>query len=721
MNFKLLEKIFYNPEYGETIFNYNTPKKILITTLKNISKGIYIIKLDDIYKTTKPFNETSFYKQNKSKLNNDYTIKPEIIIEITKRYKQAIKIRENGLEEKEETGITGEEIFTLNHLVELKHIYDTWFKTSGEAIFKYDFTTPIQPNNPKINDNTLQRWKLQILQLIQEISFPVKYKYHCEECGNDTYRSLYDVSSTNNKGSCDGETPTINGNIKRCNNKLNPNAESDYIKMFMYEVGVREEGGETVCYTAFSTHHLRPFSYECVGLVLNNNNQSSLLILDVMNIESVNIPLDSLPTPTTTINRDENETNDIIIEYQKLFDQFIKEKTGMDIIGMNDLKIFMILQKLNSTLQMPLYDNIKVVGDKGVGKSLTLTYYGILLYGFSFMQSASTDISIASLRGSGFKNNALNISGETPALLCEYENIYIDELKDASQNLILELKSQLSKDTVSNNKADGKKYERKRKAQLNTAQNFHEIHQKTYMKKIREVYELNMGKYDDAPPFDTDWDLQQPIKTYENECLRKALYIVRQGFYNAGIDWLDGDDMAANDRFPYRLVIKQSIDMEAANELLKKKKKSLSLQAEYNTNINTIDLKQKISSENINYFFESFKRFDNYHPADEEEDEIINTLSNILDEYNLSHGDDRLFRFIRHLLKLSRIINMRTKYNKIDYDRVRRFLSLYNRGVRVEELLNYKPKRIKFKQVEESFEIEETDESFGIMEGEFEK
>lgn len=610
---------------------------------------------------------------------------------------------------KKENDESEDEIYWINKhtTFELyrKHIIDE----NGSTI-KYDFTNPDTEVSEIRSINTLQRVYIDVVTPGIKFPYITENVYVCPQCGTLVVKKAYEVICTNNSYHCEGMYSYTNadGELKSrvCKYFMK---KADYEKSTLIDAYVVD-----VSYVANKERHnaqgvaffpLQPGKYEAVlYYTAGTGNMQNLYIVDVKKPDANKLMLPEIKT-------DEN----YVYTLQQYFDTYIEQQTGMKIFGLYPMKVALILQTMASRLKEKLILNTMIVGDPSTGKSMLLKYYSYLLNNYYNLSSNGLSISIPAMRGT---RSTINLFGKdhkivTIGHLGTYYSIHIDEAGE-NKELVQNLKTFLLESNYSYDKAGGTGISNQRTAHVNLSQNLNPEHIGQYRGAIRKAYkDLNMSIDGvDKVEWDEDWDLFQPIHTYDNPQLRKVIREKRSEFIQKSIWWIDGLDYALHERFPFYFYLVTEKECEELSEVI-------TINSSRNIIEENSDIARVLFSEDMDKFFESLLPFKHC------KDDIIafRKVTEIIKEYGL-HFDSRQKVMYNMIVRFSRIINKRDYYTENDYNLVRWFLEKTNIKVDVADTNSYniqgapnKQTKLEQEKVEEEGKI--VQEGFGLPPGEF--
>lgn len=715
---KQFSELLFNDtdEHKKSFSGGNTPKIVVKYLYSQLMKKHYDINFsrDLVWKKKGEiidFNESNFYKQHKSILSENGELDLVILKQVQKDFYQMIKgssktieLQEDLLEDESKKDnlslIRKDDLcnyYSINEHTSIKQIYDALYESCGNCRFKFNFDKKtIDTSLPDVNYKKLQRFKITIKTPINTFTKTVKLHYRCDQCGYEFNKSLNDIASTKGSTKCPNIIDSVSGGVKQCNNRLSaPTEESDSISFFSYDSHYLD-GTKPINITTISTDELENYEYDCVGLVLQESNQQYIWVLDYKKIEKKNIDFSNIITEKSAFRKPSSV--DIIPEIIEYFDETIKNILNETIVGMYDIKLAFIIQKLMHLFAPKKQFNIAIVGKNDSGKTYISDRYGMLLYGGGgYVKTSGNSVSIPALRGSAVNsNNALKGRKTGIGMLSVYPLICIDEVKE-NADIMPNLKPFLLENEMGNFKADGDKINYYKLAHVNITQNpknNHLLMYKNMIKKLyneyledpskRALYEEDLSEDDEI--FDERWDLQQPLHTYANPLLRRCIATVRFNFENEDIHWLDGEETAVHDRFYFYYYIKRNQNTESNKLKLLNSMDDVTgfkqKEEEY-----LMDAKIKLSIGNIDEFFQLHKKFFYCDIPDEHVQEAKNKIADIMAEREFEQKS-RLGKACMAVANASRTLNRRNVFTEIDYNYVRRYLMTQDRAIYPEQMFD---------------------------------
>ena len=668
--FSIYKKIFDDIDGKGKILPAPTNKTIITHILDNLLKHSLVINLNDLVFGSKQYKESSYYTQHKKFLDDNYVIKKEYVNILYKRFKFIRKKITNNISTIAEDSITKieKDTYLLEEHHTIKHFNDALFKSAGDCKFRFIFNN--KHKKIDVNVNNIQQIKMFVNGKIDESIIQARLNYTCNRCGNNKNVDRNIVASN----------PILQCGAfiedKKCSGSLKlPTQMSDKVTLNLYDCIYETSNGEKKSILAQSMLDLKLVEHAVACIALEDNGMPYILILDNKELSSNEV----------TFNIPKKHSQNVL-NVSKMIDDVIYKLTGDKIIGMIDVKIMLIFQKLYSYLFNDKIFNFAIKGDRDVGKNYVLERYGMLLYGGGFKLTNGRSVSIPSLRGTGTSNfNVTRISRSRLGLLNIKDMIFIDEI-NSNPELMKFLRPFLLQNSIVNDMADGDNIERQKTALVNIAENPSESHTGMYRGMIRKEYE----KICDNPTLDDDlkiswddnWDLYQHLWEYNtNVLLYKAIKNVRTIFLKKDVHWIDGVELPDKDRFMVDMFLKLSPNVESMTD-----RATSAIMTELSDDTNKLDLKMKLNVGNINEFFEQFKTYLNHKDNAEEVSIIINK---IIRGYGFEIKS-RLARTCGIIANLNRIINKRAMFNEHDYDMIKRFLMFRDRAIYPEDMEDFR-------------------------------
>jgi len=657
-----------------------------------------------------------FVQYNRSKFDKDnkYRIFPDIYKEMREQLFRYVKSLLNK-EEQFKQGLKKDEITEEEgvYWVNKESTYEMYRKLivdeMGDCIVKYDFDNPDLDITEPLAKKTIQHIIIDIVTGAVSFDYPMEFTYSCRQCGTvSTAKSYEVVSNTRNGINCSGIYTYTNaeGELKSrlCKAFLYPDNDNQNCKTaFFYELNY-EENKQRKGAQGISFLNIPPGKYEAIVYTVSGTKTMMFHIVDVKKPETNVFKLPLL-----------KPNENYLYTLQKVCDDYVEEKTGIRIYGLNPIKCALILQTLASHLKERLSLNVMIVGDPSTGKSLVLKYYPFLLNHYYNLSSNGLSISVPGLRGT---RSNINLFGKdikviTVGHLGSYRSIHIDEAGE-NKELIQNLKSFLLEDNYSYDKAGSVGVSNKRTSHVNISQNLDYEHVGQYRGAVRKAYkDLNMTMDGiEKEDWDESWDLFLPIHKYENPQLRKVIRDKRLEFKQKMVWWIDGMDYALHERAPFYFYLVNEKPNPELDEII-------SLNGSRTVISENIEILRVLYTEELENFFKTLIKYK--HCKDDID--AFKIVRKIVKEYGFIF-DARTLIFFQTLVRFSRIINQRETYKDMDYDIVRWYLEKTNVKIDVTETNDYKiqgpPDLLKtFEQQKTEEESKSRDDIFGLPSGEF--
>jgi hypothetical protein len=458
-----------------------------------------------------------------------------------------------------------------------------------ELNFVYKFNDD-KPKEEIENIKTLQVINLNIDSKGECFGYPLIYNYYCNECGNNTTKKTYEVCSTQKKIHCEHEIETVTetGQIKtkRCNRQLYPDKERTETKPFYVYKGSLPRTGKSDERVEIISEKEMPIGRIKAAVILIPREFGSLFLCVV----------DYKKEKKQKVDLPKKGKRHRIMDLIEVVDNRILDLVNYEIYGYIPMKMAMIIQFYGRYLKdIPNNFNVALVGGKSTGKTTFVDYWGATLYGDNFKSVQVTNISIPKLRGT---MESVRLFNQDFPYVCygwlgDYDLIAIDELKEKPE-MKTDLKPLLRNPTYSYAKQGGSGNDRLRTAQMIITENINPNHLKQYRKKVRELYSEGsntVNEEDERPAWDNGWDLELPLYMYENDYLRNVINTVREEFESVGCNWIDGSELAADDRFVFYFYIYNKDTENEDSELNQVIIRNLERNA---GNYNIIDLSRKL-------------------------------------------------------------------------------------------------------------------------------
>ena len=664
--------------------------KSLIKAIKKYFKGVGVSTIREIIKklvTTQVINfihlipdeKHAFYRSNKKKLNIDGTLTHESQEELKNIFIKTSKLLNLSTRELENLGV-GDTQYIVN-------AHTTGVETSkivcdnlGDVEFIYDFDKPdLKQHYPKFT-RSLQRFTIQILSEGFKFTYPVNYYYRCGACDTAATKKAYEMMSLRGAHKCKGWVDQIkpNGEIgrKQCNLKLYPYSEgSEYKDAFYYDISYEDSYDNVVNCGAYSFKSILPGTYDAALLQKGDEFKAEQYeIVDVKKIET-----NKFYIPKKVANEN------YLTTFVNALDEYITEKTGMNIYGLNPIKVCLLIQKVITKLDLDRKFNVQMVGDKSTGKTLILKYWGVLLHNNFHLSSAGTNISIPALRGSVDEVLVMGkkIRIGRQGYLGSFKNIHIDEAGE-NRELVQKLKIFLMEANYSNNMAGSVGIIRKRTAHVNLSENVDIQHMNKYNGQIKNMYNDITDQIEDyeKPEFDYTWDLFQPLHTYsDNPYLKKCIKNIREKYMNNKQWWMDGYDIALHDRFPGYFFIDNTTPFNELDDITIENKSR-------NIITEILELNTVLKTEEINTYIDTCKSF--IKTKDTNYIEVFKKIRKIVIDLGLQ-TDIRNMEIYYETIELIRAFNQNKTASKIDFELFKSIFSKTNRKITLKELSHNMP------------------------------
>jgi hypothetical protein len=658
---------------------YKFPMHIIPDMIEDILLNKPIIFTDYVPKTHHGFSKI------KKKMDDNYKFLPFYYIELRNKIIEKLNILIVGFDEINE----GCEIYKKRRFMVTKNatkgeLFKIFCDEDGDCDFFYNFKEKDLEFSIPGTSNNLQLVRIQISSPPISFGVAVEHQYQCPDkhaineediCDSPMIisKKVYEVESVKDKIICPGKMyyTTSDGKEKnrRCGKGLNPiERRSTFANGYYYDINYENNDGMMKNSGAFSFKELMPGYYEAVLFSnIGNYKMQNFQIVDVSSIENMkfNIP-------------EKKEGVNYLLTLQEAIDDFIHQQCGVRIYGLVPLKICFLLQKLATIFDIPLNYNIDFTGSKSVGKSLLMKYYGIMLYNYGFIGTNGLSVSVPALRGTTDKVLVMSkeVTINRMGYLGTYKNIHIDEVGE-NPELIQHLKIFLMESNYSNNMARADGISRKRTAHINLTKNLNNEHLGQYRGGIKKMYD-NLQAKDGIPlhPWNYNWDLFQPIESYDDTYLKSCIKKQRDKFFNSQKWWIDGCDLPLHDRFPFYFYVEDDNNKNLHRTVMENCCKK---------NIEEfMQLIKHLKNSDVDEFLKTF-----IISNDETlEEDSFTEVDKILDDY-LIVVDSRIKKIYYMVVKLSMIINRRKIPNTEDYDLLRYILENINRKVTTTEIEKY--------------------------------
>ncbi len=689
--------------------------KSCVNLIEKLIKNQAIIPLIDI-------GGAKLYQHNKSLFTPDKKLKPDILVVLRhniKKYLETLGKEINFVDDEEKRkvfktkNIDGQEAIIADKDMTYDRINKFVCEEGRDLLLGYNFEKPDVKIDTPINIETLQRCHIQILSKPVQFDYSILNKYKCPQCGHLTLKYAYETESTNTKIKCDGINTYINANGESksniCRTILYPNSIMSQMRdCYFYDMGYEDVEGNKRTVTAISFNKYSPGFYECVLFKMNNPNKVELYnVIDVKPIESNRYEIPQ-----------KIQGENYFFTLQKSFDKYIKDNAGIEIYGLDPIKVSLIIQKMFQILRYKLVCNIQIIGDASTGKTTVLKYYGFLLNNQLNLTTNGISVSVAGLRGT--KSSILLMGKEqkivTTGHLGTYSTIHIDEAGE-NRELVQNLKTFLFEDNYSYDRAGASGVFHKRTAHINISENLDNIHLGQYRGMIRKAYKEDNIKIaeDEKEAWNETWDLHLPLFRYTNPYLRKVIKDKRNEFKHKQLWWIDGYDYALHQRFPLYFYLTN----ENRSEEFEKVVRENNLR---NTIGENLELMKVLKSKDLDTLFNSFKGKEKEINKQDYDSFVI--VDKILEDYGIGE-DSRTRTFFHNILKISRILNRRKEASDEDYELIKWIIEKTNCKLDIAKTISYEvqgaPNVQQQREIDLKIESEtkESEDDFSLPGGDF--
>ena len=665
--------------------------KIVKKQLKNISTKSTIKLIEKLIRNQatillSEIGGKALYHFNMAKFTPDRKLKSETIIYLRhniikylKTLGKEISFIDDEVKRKvfKTEVIDGREAIFVDKYMNYYKINNFVCEEDRDLMLGYNFNNPDLEINKPYNTELLQRCHIQILSKPVQFDYPILNKYKCPQCGHLTLKYAYETESTNTKIKCDGINTFINANGEPksnvCRTTLYPNSIMSQMRdCYFYDIGYEDDEGNKRTVTGISFNKYTPGFYECVLFKMNNPRKVELYnVIDVKPIES-----NKYEIPKKV------EGENYIFTLQKSFDKYIKENAGIEIYGLDPIKVSLIIQKMFHILKYKLVCNIQIIGDASTGKTTVLKYYGFLLNNQLNLTTNGISVSVAGLRGT--KSSILLMGKEqkivTTGHLGTYNTIHIDEAGE-NRELVQNLKTFLFEDNYSYDRAGASGVFHKRTSHINISENLDNIHLGQYRGMIRKAYKegnIKIGE-DEKDDWVENWDLHLPLFRYTNPYLRKVVRDKRDEFKHKQLWWIDGYDYALHQRFPLYFYLTN----ENRNEEFEKVVRENNLR---NTIGENLELMRALKSKDLDLLFDSYKGKEKKINQKDYDGFVI--VDRMLEDYGIGE-DSRTRTFFHQILKISRVLNKREEANDEDFELIKWLIEKTNCKLDISKTTGY--------------------------------
>jgi len=552
-----------------------------------------------------------------------------------------------------------------NYLTYLKLIEDVQKNTGefGDYLYNFKDTKSKHLDN---TDNELQIVNLEITTSAHSAVMPILYGYKCEQCSSDNEPKLYYrypidmVSVPEQRIKCNNVISLPQNKTRKCGALLKPSDEYSVTKkIYIYDAVVEEQSEDG---TIKENYKIVSFKNIMVGPLIGavvkttSLNSEKILFLVDYKIEKEN---------EIELHKDASQHN--IFNYIHRIDQHIQELEGYKHFGFLPMKIAMIIQYAASVF--PNIDknyHMALTGGASTGKTIFSKYWGAVLYGPKMLEIANvTDISIPALRGT---TNYVNILGKkvmqrSAGYLNTNELIIINELS-SERDIKKTLKGHLFNPEYSYAKAGGDGIQRTRNAQFIITENINPEHTGLYINMVKKFYHsdecvLASDEFN-KPQWNDKWDLFLELTDnyYDDKPhLRFALYTIRNRIKNENKNWIDGDEIAADDRFPFYFFVNADYESKEMTECFIQNRKNMK------NNKKTSRLVKNLYTPSFEY---ELKHVEKYLNVDvKNEDEYLRKLHKLIIQYD-PYANARYVDIMSNIMKILRAIDERDHYIDMD-------------------------------------------------------
>jgi len=648
-------------------------EKIIIVILDCVKNNYSGCLLTSVGITENMFNKNKkiMYEQN-----GIYCLKDEAFKSLFKIIEKHINDRRDNkkfLEINEESAdvFTGKKIDgkkEIKDVITYLDLMDDVQKESGQdADYLYNFNDKTQIKSFDNLDEELQIVRFDITSNAYGDNIPIKYGYKCDKCSYKEnkdvihYRFPIDmVSIPEQKIKCNKLVPVSEEKTKPCGNILKPSNEHSVMKkIFIYDAVIEEKHDDELYkenYKVVSFKTIPKGPVTAAVLKINSLKSEKMIFLVDYKIEQ---------TKEMVFVEDENKHN--IFNIIDNIDEHIFNVEGYKHFGYLPMKIALVLQYTASIFDdIDKNYHISLTGGASTGKTIFSRYWGAVLYGHEMLELANvTDISIASLRGTSTYVTLMGktISQKITGYLNSTKSIVINELS-TNPEMKKSLKGYLFNPEYTFAKANGDGIQNTRNAQLIITENINPDHKGKYLNSVKKFYKSDECILEDEsivkPSWKDSWDLDLEISDDyydDNPHLRLAIYLVRNKMMKSGMNWIDGDELASDDRFPFYFFIDSFIISDKMRETFnsniknanKDKKVTRLVKSLYTTTI-----KDKILA-NKKYLNIEVKNHSEY----------INKLTDIITKYS-PLANQRYIEIFGDIMKMLRTIDGRDYFIEED-------------------------------------------------------
>lgn len=660
-------------------------KKIEISEL-NIDQYVYV---DDLgfseYKINR--NKLRFEQvDDKNVLNNKFRKELfEDMIDILHQT-QSVKIVDIDDENEDESWVNKntDGKYEVNNYTTYDKINKFTQDNGDDTDFLYRFS---KKNGVDIysEEDELQVIELDILSNAQSTSIPIEFFYDCYKCRqrNDitTYtRKPYEVASSyGNKINCTNSIEGVDGKPKMCGALLEPIS----IKQKTKEILIYDGVANTMIDDEMVRKKFKVMSFKNVPVgpltaavvkIPNSFGEHMIFLLDYK-IEKQN---------EVQLKIDEKKHN--IFNLINNIDNYIKNVEGYHHYGYLPMKIAALLQYTASIFpSIGRNYHIALTGGASTGKTAFSQYWGSVLYGNKLLDIANvSDISIPSLRGSVETIHIFNnkVQQRTDGHLNTKELIVINEL---SSDILMKksLKGHLFNSEYTFSKVGGDTIPRTRNAQFIITENINPEHVGRYKNTVRKFYESEECRLVNEeiikPSWNDNWDLELPITHSEyadKPHLRLAIYLVRKRLENENKNWIDGDEIASDDRFLFYFFVSNTTSNERMTKTI------LSNESNIKKSPKTSELIRRLHTSTFRDFIEQNKKYLDCEVTNDKE--YLKELYNIIIKYD-PKASIRFWKMFAGILKMLRVIDGRDYYKSEDLNIIKYIIENVKSKIEISE------------------------------------
>jgi len=524
-------------------------------------------------------------------------------------------------------------------------------------------------------DDELQTINVDIITNAETSKLPLEYVYECPKCkylDKDYIHTRYpsDMNSiVGNKINCNMLIETEKG-TKMCGTTLEPSVtDTKYRELYVYDSTIEKEYEDK---TVKEDCRIVSFKHVPVGPLIgavinvpNSDSKKTLFLIDYKIEEKKVFELEF----------DESKHN--IFNLIKNVDNHIFNVEGYKHFGYLPMKIAALIQYSAAVFSnVPKNYHIALNGGPSTGKTAFSKYWGAALHGRSMLEVANvTDISIPALRGTAEYDDVLGkrILRRNKGFLNTNDLIIINELS-SDLNMKRELKGHLFSEDYSYSKARSNGIKHQRNAQFIITENVNPEHDNKYINSVRKFYKDNTdriidNKGNEVEPlaWDDTWDLHLPLHHdfYKNKLhLLHAIKTVRYRFNKSNINWIDGDEIASDDRFSFYFFISGDKDSKEKDEVIFENLENVT------KNPLTSRLIRDLHTDTFKNYIKGCESF--FNKTHKDDRVYMNKLNNLISQYTKS--TDRLKIIFYNMMKILRSIDKRDYFIEEDFNIIKYIL-----------------------------------------------